>query len=158
MTTPPPDSVPLDVAGLAPETYAVSEDALRCLAIRSPLNRAIYAVVREYRLDNIRDEDGYPFPLVDLMSNEPPSDISTGEMEMVSLVDDIAEAVEKYVLQTKEPREVPNYWRDNEAPFLRQILSATASSHYRSPTECLTNIAALVRRRLAATTPEGTPS
>ena len=39
------------------------------------------------------DDDGYPYPLVDLMSNPAPADIGTGEMEMVALADDIEEAL-----------------------------------------------------------------
>jgi hypothetical protein len=79
-------------AVLEKETGAVSEDALRHLEIRSPLNRAIYRAVHDYRMSNMADEDGYPYPLLDLMSNPAPADIGTGEMEMVALVDEIEEA------------------------------------------------------------------
>jgi len=77
------------------ECGAVSEDAIRHLAIRSQLNRAIYKAVREYRMGNMADADDHSsaYPLVDLMSNPAPADIGTGEMEMVALVDEIEEAV-----------------------------------------------------------------
>jgi len=78
---------------------AVSDDAKSHLAIRSDLNRAIYAAVRDYRCSNMVDEDGNGYPLVDLLSNDPPADIGTGEMEMISLVDEIEEAVHKTSVQ-----------------------------------------------------------
>lgn len=71
----------------------VSDDAIRHLAIRSPLNNAIYGAIRGYLLSNMADEDGAGYPLVDLMSNEPPATIATGEMEMITLADDIEIAV-----------------------------------------------------------------
>lgn len=65
-------------------THVASADAAAHLAIRSPLNRAIYSAVRDYRLLGMADEDGYPYPLVDLLSNPAPADIGTGEMEMIA--------------------------------------------------------------------------
>lgn len=76
------------------DTSAVSDDAVRHLEIRSPLNRAIYRAIRDYRCSNMADEDGDPYPLVDLMSNPAPSDIGTGEMQMVVLADNVEMAVE----------------------------------------------------------------
>lgn len=75
---------------------AVSEDAIRHLLIRSPLNQAIYKALREYRMGNMCDADDLscPYPLVDLMSNPAPADISSGEMEMVALADEIETAVQ----------------------------------------------------------------
>ena len=76
-------------------TGAVSKDAIAHLAIRSPLNRAIYGAVRSYTMSNMCDADDpcSPYPLVDLMSNPAPADIGSGEMEMVALVDEIEAAV-----------------------------------------------------------------
>ena len=60
-----------------------------------PLHRVIYGVLSEYRMTNMHYEDGDAgFPLVDLMSNDPPADIGTGQMEMVWLTDEIVEAIE----------------------------------------------------------------
>jgi hypothetical protein len=72
-----------------------SDDATKHLEIRSPLNRAIYKAVREFRLTNMcySDDPSNAYPLVDLMSNPAPSDIGTGEMQMVDLVDEIETAV-----------------------------------------------------------------
>jgi hypothetical protein len=72
-----------------------SDDATKHLEIRSPLNRAIYKAVREFRLTNMcySDDPSDAYPLVDLMSNPAPSDIGTGEMQMVDLVDGIETAV-----------------------------------------------------------------
>jgi len=75
-------------------SVAGSKDAIAHLQIRSPLNRAIYKAIREYRMGNMADEDGYAYPLVDLMSNPAPSDIGTGEMEMIALADEVCSAVE----------------------------------------------------------------
>lgn len=79
----------------AAECGAVSEDAIKHLAIRSQLNRAIYKAVRGYRMLNMHDADDphLAYPLVDLMSNPAPADIGTGEMEMISLVDEIEAAL-----------------------------------------------------------------
>ena len=76
-------------------TRPVSDEARRSLAIRSPLNNAIYSAVREYQMGNMADADDpcCAYPLVDLMSNPAPADIGTGEMEMVALVDEIEAAV-----------------------------------------------------------------
>lgn len=76
-------------------THAVSDDALANLAIRSPLNRAIYAAIRGYRMGNMCDADDHlsAYPLVDLMSNPAPDDIGTGEMEMVALADEVESAI-----------------------------------------------------------------
>jgi len=84
------------VEALAPEKCgATSEDAIRHLAIRDQLNRTIYKAVRGYSMGNMcqADDPSWPYPLVDLMSNPAPADISSGEMEMVALVDEIAHAV-----------------------------------------------------------------
>jgi len=81
-------------SALEQETGAISESALACLQIRSPLNHAIYKALRDYRMGNMCDDEGYDFPLVDLMSNAPPAGIGTGEMEMIGLADDIQEAIE----------------------------------------------------------------
>jgi len=115
---------------------AVSDEAIKCLEIRSPLNCAIYGVVRNYRLSNVRDDDGCSYPLVDLMSNEPPADIGTGEMEMVALVDEIESAViaasplrnpealekaaEQYAYNPSSPRlaNSRDSWVDPEAAFI----------------------------------------
>jgi len=86
---------------------AVSEDAIAHLAIRSQTNRAIYKAVRGYFMANMRDEDGYGYPLVDLMSNPAPSDIGTGEMEMIALVDEIEAAVST-LAQTPSPKPAGN--------------------------------------------------
>lgn len=73
---------------------ATGDDVVATLAIRSQLNRAIYKVVRDHRMSNMADEDGYVgYPLVDLMSNPAPDTIATGEMEMIYLVDEIEGAV-----------------------------------------------------------------
>lgn len=74
---------------------AVSKDAIRHLMIRSDLNRAIYKAVRDHVMSNMSDADDnrYPYPLVDLMSDPAPADIGSGEMEMISLVDEIEAAV-----------------------------------------------------------------
>lgn len=80
---------------LAGEIAAIGEEARRHLEIRDRLNRAIYAVLHDYRMSNMVDDEGYGYPLLDLMSNPTPADIGTGEMEMVTLADDIAAAVDK---------------------------------------------------------------
>jgi len=85
-----------DVSETGRISGAVSDDAKRHLMIRSDLNRAIYAAVRDYRCGNMIDEDGRGYPLVDLLSNPPPEDIGTGEMEMVTLTDEIEDAVRKF--------------------------------------------------------------
>lgn len=72
---------------------ATSDEANAHLAIRSPLNRGIFKALREYRMGNMADEDGYPYPLVDCLSNPAPADIGTGEMEMVAIADEIEAAV-----------------------------------------------------------------
>jgi len=94
------DLIPESNAGVreaiaADKCGAVSEDAIAHLAIRSPLNRAIYKAVRSYNMSNMADADDHwqPYPLVDLMSNPAPADIGTGEMEMIALVDDIEAAI-----------------------------------------------------------------
>lgn len=79
------------------ECGAVGDDAVRHLAIRSQLNRAIYQAVRSYRMGNMCQEDDHlaAYPLVDLMSNPAPASIATGEMEMIGLVDEIEMAVRR---------------------------------------------------------------
>jgi hypothetical protein len=68
-----------------------SDDATKHLENRSPLNRAIYKAVREFRLTNMcySNDPSDAYPLVDLMSNPAPSDIGTGEVQMIALVDEI---------------------------------------------------------------------
>jgi hypothetical protein len=94
-----PAERPADQGGVgaipADKVGAVSEDAIKHLEIRSHLNRAIYKAVCGYRMSNMSDADdpACSYPLVDLMSNPAPSDIGTGEMEMVALVDEIEAAV-----------------------------------------------------------------
>src|SRR4051812_27295645 len=81
---------------MAPDACcAVSEDAIAHLVIRDQLNRTIYKAVRSYRMSNMAyaDDPSCSYPLVDLMSDPAPADIGTGEMEMIALVDEIAEAV-----------------------------------------------------------------
>lgn len=53
----------------------------------------VYKVLREFRCCNLHDEDGAGFPLVDLVSNEPPADISTGEEQLRELASEIAYAL-----------------------------------------------------------------
>jgi hypothetical protein len=49
------------------------------------------------------DEDGnVGFPLVDLVSNDPPADISTGEEQLLDLAGEIADALQA---MTASPRE-----------------------------------------------------
>lgn len=93
---------------------------VRSLQIRSPLNRAIYQAIRDFRMGNMCDEDGYPWPLVDLMSNPAPCDISTGEEQMVSLADDVCEAVE--ALSGWQPIETA----PKDAPFGTWIIGCRA--------------------------------
>ena len=106
-----------------------SDDATRHLAIRNPLNRVIYKAVRGYTLSNmVYDDDHHAgYPLVDLMSNPAPCDISTGEMEMVGLVDEIQAAIEaaglsKDATQTREAEgecsvtQTPQYQGCNRPP------------------------------------------
>lgn len=72
---------------------------------RSPLHRAVYKAIRNFDMGNMCDEDGYPYPLVDLMSNPAPADISTGEYQMIGLTDEIVEAIqaERETLARMEP-------------------------------------------------------
>lgn len=87
------------VALEADKCGAVSDDAIKHLAIRDQLNRTIYKAVREYQLSNMccDDDQWCAYPLVDLMSNPAPGDISTGEMEMIALADEIAAAVSPFL-------------------------------------------------------------
>jgi len=62
-------------------------------ASRSDEARAdqIYRVLRDFSVSNMADVDGSPgFPLVDLVSNDPPADISTGEEQLRDLSHEIA--------------------------------------------------------------------
>lgn len=52
----------------------------------------VYNALREYRLSNIRDHDGFEYPLVDLMTRDGVS-ISDGEMELVYMTDVLFEAL-----------------------------------------------------------------
>lgn len=90
-----PASAPAGDGVDAKDCGAVGEEAIRHLEIRSQLNRVIYRAVRSYDMSNMCDADdpSWPFPLVDLMSNDPPAGIGTGEMEMVYLADEIEAAI-----------------------------------------------------------------
>ncbi|KMS60008.1 hypothetical protein V474_07970 [Novosphingobium barchaimii LL02] len=87
-------TTPSGSANLESIAGAVGDSAIRSLQIRSPLNRAIYQAIRKHNVSNMCDEDGHPYPLVDLMSNPAPSDIGTGEDEMIALADEVCSAVE----------------------------------------------------------------
>lgn len=93
---------------MARGTGAVSDYAIKNLAIRSPLNRAIYGAVRRYTMTNMCDADDHSvgYPLVDLMSNPAPADIGTGEMEMVALADEIEAAVSLLCDRERAPVQV----------------------------------------------------
>lgn len=69
------------------------DEAKAHLQIRSPINRAIYAALYDYRMTNMVDEFGDGYPLLDLMSNPAPADVSTGGMQMIALADEIETAV-----------------------------------------------------------------
>lgn len=88
-----PAAAPVGLRELAGDIVATGDHAKRHLEIRDRLNRAIYAVLHGYRMGNMVDDEGYGYPLLDLMSNPAPADIGTGEMEMVCLADDIVAAV-----------------------------------------------------------------
>lgn len=68
---------------------SLSEDAKAYWAVRGEAWRKVFAVLRDYRMTNMRDDIGGGYPLVDLMSNDDKS-IATGQEEMVHLADEIS--------------------------------------------------------------------
>lgn len=54
---------------------------------------AIKTVLSEFRLDNMADENGLPYPLLDLMSNPAPDDIGTGLAQIDRVSWEIRDAV-----------------------------------------------------------------
>lgn len=68
---------------------SLSEDAKAYWAVRGEAWRKVFAVLRDYRMTNMRDDIGGGYPLVDLMSNDGKS-IATGQEEMVHLADEIS--------------------------------------------------------------------
>lgn len=60
----------------------------------------VYRVLRDFHVSNMADQDGNPgFPLVDLVSNEPPADISTGEEQLHELAYEISTALLAFTAQ-----------------------------------------------------------
>ena len=62
-------------------------------ACRSTSWAKIYDTLRAYRLSNMADEDGNPYPLVDAVS-PPDRSIAEGEAQMIILADEISLALE----------------------------------------------------------------
>lgn len=71
---------------------------------KGTLREVILRVLRNHKMTNMADEDGQGYPLVDLMSNPAPCDISTGIEQMSYLADDIACAVEDREVESKAGR------------------------------------------------------
>jgi hypothetical protein len=88
------EAVPATGQGGVAVPCGLTDNATRHLEIRSSVNRAIYKALHDYRMSNMVDDEGFGYPLLDLMSNEPPADIGSGEMEMVALADEIEAAIE----------------------------------------------------------------
>ncbi|MEI8396730.1 MAG: hypothetical protein WCF85_18505 [Rhodospirillaceae bacterium] len=64
------------------------------IAERGDAWNKIYSAIRTFRLDNMANEDGQAYPLVDLMTADIPGlSISDGEWRMVALADEIFEAL-----------------------------------------------------------------
>jgi hypothetical protein len=118
---------------------AVGDDAVRHLAIRSQLNRAIYQAVRDYRMGNMCEEDDHltAYPLVDLMSNPAPASIATGEMEMISLVDEIEMAVRRTLGLPDETVEAPARVGDaRPEPRASRAAIGAHVDHFQTPEAC----------------------
>lgn len=77
----PPEA---DVRPVAP----LGDEAEVYRKARGPEWNKVFDTLHEYRLANIVDEDGYGYPLVDLMTRDGVS-ISDGEMELVAITDEI---------------------------------------------------------------------
>lgn len=70
------------------------EEAERYRQQRGPEWIKAFDAIRSYRMSNMGDEDGYPYPLVDRMSRDGDGvSIADGEWEMIALTDDIIEAL-----------------------------------------------------------------
>lgn len=69
------------------------DEVRKYLAARDPEWRRVFDALRGYRLSNIRYEEGDGYCLVDLMTREGVA-ITDGELELVSLADDIASALD----------------------------------------------------------------
>lgn len=53
----------------------------------------IYRVLRYYKLTNLIDDEGEPYPLVDAVSNPAPATIASGEEQLRFLADEVAAAL-----------------------------------------------------------------
>ena len=69
-----------------------SDEVEKYREARGPEWSRAYDALREFHLSNIRDEDGYSYPLVDLMTRDGVQ-ITDGEMELVDMLDTIFEAI-----------------------------------------------------------------
>lgn len=136
-TRPTPTAAPVGLREFSGEIVAIGDDAKRHLEIRDRLNRAIYAVLHGHRMGNMVDDEGYGYPLLDLMSNPAPADIGTGEMEMVSLADDIAAAVDALTPPVQEvetparTEEGEDLLNDANSWYSQAQLDEIADSHAR---------------------------
>jgi hypothetical protein len=77
-------------------------------AVERAAGDVIWEALCDYRLTNMGDEDGEAYPLVDLLSNDPPATIESGREEACNIADAVFSALASAGLLAKPMgREVP---------------------------------------------------
>lgn len=95
----------------------------------SPTVERIYAVLRDHMVTNMMGADGnVGFPLVDLVSNEPPATIATGEEQLGILADAIAEALSAQPQPDPSAERVRELEEAIDLPTMREAFRTTESA------------------------------